>query len=133
MSLQHGIDGLKHHRDIHADQAVRRMPRAARGRNADAVAGGTREVDSDDTIQRSSRSIPSRIRWTEHRDDGRSDGLREMHRTCVAGDDQADPLEQSSQAREARGSRQVDHAIGRQIRPDLVDLRTILRGAGEHD
>ena len=92
-------------------EAVGRVADAARGRQADAVAGAARKIDAHDAVAGPARCVARRIGRPEHGDDGRADGSREMHRAGVAGDAAGRGARESPQRQQIEVAGDVDDAL----------------------
>ena len=130
---EHLVYRMQHLRDADAGKAIRRVTGAARRRQADTVARAARQIDADDAIARAAGSVTCGIRRAEHRDDRRTDRVRQVHRAGVAGDEEVDLGEDRRKRDQVGAAAQIEHAAGGQLPLDQIDVRTIARRAGEND
>ena len=74
------------------------------------VQGGAGQIDSHDPVERAARRIPPWVRRAEHCHDRGSDGMCEVHRPGIPGDEQVRLREKRGEGEEVDAIRHVNHA-----------------------
>ena len=93
---------------------VRRVAHAPRRRKPDPIAWAARQIDADDAVERTARSVARGIRRTENGDDWCAHSYGEVHRTCIPCHEEIHAFDQAGERQEIDVPRDINDPVCRQ-------------------
>ena len=111
---EHFVSGGNDHVDLDAIHAIRYVAPAALRRQPHLTTRTARQVDAHHPMTRAERAVPHRLRRAEERNHWCANHRSEVHRSCVAGDEQVEAGQQCREINDAQRSARVDRLHARQ-------------------